>query len=170
MRCLCIFFLMVIGFSPLRSMADALILSNSHLNIQLSLPDGWSEMPHASEGQIEATNADKYEWIEILAVRKADVDASFAEYAASRADPLFNRLIKKSRTPPENIRVNDYNALRCEIHGVVASSHIRVAYVLTLLESPTYYVEVVAWTSQSQFKDDEADLKALANGFSEKSP
>jgi hypothetical protein len=136
--------------------------------LELALPAGWEESSHkAASAQIQATNAEKHLYVEVLSEPRADFNATLAQYAAGRQGHVVTALKDSGSSAPQNVQVGDFPAVQYEIHGTSAKSELKLGYVLTVVQTQHYYVQVVGWTTESHYADGVEELKKIPAGIRE---
>jgi hypothetical protein len=135
---------------------------------QLVLSKDWEPADfHVDTAQIGATNKHSGEYVEIVAEdRQAYVD-SLQQYAEAKRDTMALSLDNPRMTAAQRLTVNGLEAMRYDLHGQLPNSNTSVGYVLTVMKTKTHYVQVIGWTLESHFSDNQAELEGLAGGFSE---
>jgi len=80
------------------------------------------------------------------------------------------QLIKTLKFPvisgPFQIQIDGQPALQYEIHGM-ASNNMKIAYYHTDVNSPLYFHEIIAWTTDSRFKENKTQLQNVIKTFKE---
>ena len=137
---------------------------------QLTLSDGWTNADfQVANAEIVAMNKHRGEYVGLIADDQSSYTNSLVRYAQAKRDTMALSLDNPKLTAPVAMKVNGYDAVRCEIHGQLPNSDTSIGYSLTVLKTKTQYIQIVAWTRDSQFNDRKDELLGLANGFSEPS-
>jgi hypothetical protein len=137
---------------------------------QLVLTKDWESADfHLDTVQIGAINKHAGEYVEIVVENRQDYVDSLDEYAEAKRDTMALSLDNPRATPAQRVNVNGLDALRLELHGQLPNSSVSVGYVLTVIKTKTHYIQVIGWTLESHFSDNQAELEGVATGFSETS-
>jgi hypothetical protein len=137
---------------------------------QLVLPDSWETANfNVANALISAENKSRGEYVEVIAEDASNYTSDIVRYAQAKRDTMALSLDNPRITAPQETKINDLPAVRCEIHGQIPNTNTSVGYVLTVIKTKDHYIQVVAWVKESRFNDRQADLTSLADGFSETS-
>jgi hypothetical protein len=137
---------------------------------QLILAKDWESADfHLDTVQIGAINKHDGDYVEIIAEDRQDYVDSLNEYAEAKRDTMAMSLDNPRMTSAGRLTINGLDAMRFEIHGQLPNSNVSVGYVLTVIKTKTHYIEVIGWTQESHFSNNQAELEGLAGGFSETS-
>jgi hypothetical protein len=137
---------------------------------QLVLAKDWESVDfHLDTVQIGATNKHSGEYVEIIAEDRQEYVDSLQQYAEAKRNTMALSLDNPRMTSAERLTVNGLDAMRFELHGQLPNSNTSVGYVLTVMKTKTHYIQVIGWTQESHFADNQAELEGLAGGFSETS-
>jgi hypothetical protein len=134
---------------------------SSEDSLQLALPKGWREVkPEGESTKIAAINS-KGARVVVRVYPKEDFkDAkAFASFAVTKL-----KLSDNSDVGKDDIQVNGNTAVRLSVVGT-ASNEMRVGYLITILESERYYVEVLGRTDAYSFAKEAPELGALASAL-----
>jgi hypothetical protein len=149
---------------------DSNTLRSADGQYQLVVPSHWESNDfHLSNVQIGAIDKHRGEYAEVIVERQEDYTDSLDQYADAKRDTMAMSLDNPRLTPGVRLKINGHDALRFEIHGQLPNSSVSIAYSLTVIKTKSHYVQVVAWTQESHFAANRAELEALAYGFSETS-
>ena len=66
-------------------------------------------------------------------------------------------------TPWSDTQVNGLPAVQCEARG--ESNGVRLAYLLTCVETSEHFCAIQAWTTRSQFDRSRAELEKTTDTF-----
>lgn len=67
-----------------------------------------------------------------------------------------------------SIEVNGVKALQATVQG--KRDGVATTFILTCLESPTFYYQLICWTPADKFEANKPILEALINSFKEENP
>jgi hypothetical protein len=134
---------------------------SSEGSLQLALPNGWREVkPEGESTKIAVTNG-KGARVVVRVYPKEDFkDArALATFAVTKLKLSDGSDVKK-----EDIRVNGNTAARLSVVGT-ASNNMRVGYLITIIESEGFYVEVLGRTDAYSFAEETQELGAFASAL-----
>jgi hypothetical protein len=169
-------FLMIVTIAAL-AMPPALADSNDGPTLrsadgqfQLKLPSGWESKDFQLDAvQIGAIDKKNGEYLELVAEDQQNYTDSLNQYAEAKRDTMALSLDNPHMTPGEGLRVNGLDAIRFELHGQLPNTNVSVGYVLTIMKTKAHYIQLIAWTKDSRFAANQAELAGLPAGFSETS-
>ncbi len=135
---------------------------------QLVLPKGWESTDfHVDTVQIGAVNKHSGDYVELIVEDRQNYVDSLDQYAEAKRDTMAMSLDNPHMTAAQRLTINGLDAMRFELHGQLPNSNVSVGYVLTIMKTKTHYIQVVGWTQDSHFSDNQGELEGLAGGFSE---
>jgi hypothetical protein len=147
---------------------NTVTLSSPDGDYELALPDGWESANfNVANAQISAENKSRGEYVMVIAEDTANYTSSIVRYAQAKRDTMALSLDNPRITAPQETKINDLPAVRCEIHGQIPNTNTIVGYLLTVIRTQTHYIQIVAWVKESRFNERKGDLTSLADGFSE---
>lgn len=135
---------------------------------QISAPSDWSKDSSLhDEADIGISNRSREKYLLVLSESKQDVDSSLTlqEYAqvieANLQEGVDHVSIDKQiRTVVDNQVAIQFNA-KGEVDG------IKVAYIVTLVETPTHFHQIMAWTEEKRFASLKQELQKVSASFRE---
>ncbi|MGD0389104.1 MAG: hypothetical protein ABSC42_09135 [Tepidisphaeraceae bacterium] len=137
---------------------------------QLVVPKPWQSNDfHLPNVQIGAIDKHRGLYAEVVVERQEDYTDSLREYADAKRDTMAMSLDNPRLTAGVWLKIKGQDALHFEIHGQLPNSSVSVGYSLTVIKTKVHYVQVIGWTEDSHFADNQAELEGLADGFSETS-
>ena len=136
---------------------------------QVGLPSGWSEDEEIKEDNfnIAVSNRLKDSYFVILSEDKK-------EFSENIDLGIYYGLVQKNlSTTVENsqlgqvsdIKIGGYNAKQFEISGEV--DYVKIQYLITLVETPNGYHQLMGWTSPTRYNQNKSDLITIVNSFKE---
>jgi len=78
---------------------------------------------------------------------------------------LIKSLSSPKVTPPKELVIHGFNAVQYEIHGTV--NDLNVVYVLTDIETPHVFSQLLSWTLKSHADDNLPVLREVAKSFND---
>ncbi len=144
-------------------------VTSSDGKIKASIPEGWTEDDLDNEdAAIQMSNEEESGYTLIIIEDKADYDASskLADYQKIILDSMVDTLggaeaVKKSE--PANIKVNDYEAIQCDLQGFFEGMSVK--YLITCIDGENNYVQVVSWSSPGKFDSNREDFNTVLNSI-----
>ena len=134
---------------------------------ELTVPGGWvanKRMP-GKDIQLVATDSKSGSFVMVVSEDKKVVGLEMKDYADKVIANMENRGADGSHTDWESVKVNGRDALRCDLHLTVRQ--VKLAYVVTIIETDDRLHQVLAWTTEDSFKKLKPDLSKLADGLKE---
>ena len=130
---------------------------------EIVLPAGWarSKSQTARATQLLAVNADDGQYVQLISESRKDIAFTLQEYAEGAVKILLRSGTDGSHTEWKPLTVGGHDALRCDVRLTV--SGMRLAYVLTVRETPDSLEEVLAWTTAAAFDAAKPTLEGLAD-------
>jgi hypothetical protein len=137
-------------------------------DIQLTLPAGWEE---DREGQslscarLQAEAPWKDLYVAVFSEQKEDyAGMTLDKYAEILRTLLVQELNASDGTPPSvtvprRIDLNHFPAVQCEIRGTM--DQVNLVFLHTVVETPTTYYQIRAWTTVSKYRSHAMELKAI---------
>jgi len=130
---------------------------------QVVLPGGWVNQPSSNPGAaVEGRNEDANAFVMVIVTDRTDPYLTLDEYASTLRDEVLSHLINSKFTGPESLKINDFKALRYELHGRSPASKIDFGYFLTVVQMRRHYLEIVGWSTEHHFAENSAVLKDAA--------
>lgn len=136
--------------------------------IQLTVPTGWTQEAPRGVAEIMAHNQADEDVVVVVAETRSDFEETLAEYAKGRIDAIVKKLDQPTVSDPESTSVNGHDAYRYEIHGIISADKVHIGYVVTVLQSNTYFVQILACSPESKFEADHDEMRDVADGFVER--
>lgn len=135
---------------------------------QLTVPGSWREDPELhEEAEIEVSNRLSEMYVVVLTESREDFadNVDLAEFASMSRGQLTSNIQEPEATEPVSASVGGYPAMQYTMNGVV--DNLKAAYIVTLVETPEHYHQIVAWTLRSRFGANEAGLRGVIQSFKE---
>jgi hypothetical protein len=165
-KTICAFVLAGASIAFANESSDRVIVSRDGVT-QFVLPDGWAQTDHVADAQLEASNVARHEYLEVVSEDARDVRSTLKEYADHRMHVMARKMEKPMASRISKIWMNNMYVVRFELHGVVGKDKFQAAFLVTVMKIGTKYVQVLAWTGESQFNERRSDLEHLAENVSE---
>lgn len=147
---------------------DLSALTSKDGRIQIRVPDGYSEKPPAAPAKIEATDDATNAAILVIAEQRQHC-VSLQAYGNRVRSKMLAKLTDAQSDAGEEIKIGESPAIRYEMTGIAASGK-RMAFLLTVVETKTYDVQVLGGIQRSEFADHRAEFIAASNSLKELAP
>jgi hypothetical protein len=149
----------VTGCAQLQKLAKPTVLKSPDGKFQLTVPGGWQENSALNDqADIKAANKIEEVYVIVITESKADFtgEISLDEFTRITRDALIANLESPDATEPRPVTVNGNSARAYDLQGAV--KNVKLAYLVTTVETADHYHQVITWTLQSR-KD--KNLKVL---------
>ena len=167
-----------VGLSAVAAHAEVTLTGKDDGVVEVTLPDGWEklDMP-ASTGpnvQLMAVNKKQDTGMLVAVEDRADLTLTLAEYADRVVERVVERTLKAkafagaTKTDFQPVKVNDNDALRCEIRCTIKG--VKLAYLVTIVQTEKNFQNVEGWATQSKFEKAKPARSKLADGAKELKP
>jgi hypothetical protein len=140
----------VTGCAQLQKLAKPTVLKSPDGKFQLTVPGGWSENAALNDqADIKAANKIEEVYVIVITESKADFagEMSLDEFTRITRDALIANLEEPDATEPRPATVNGNSARAYDIKGAV--KNVKLAYLVTTVETAGHYHQVITWTLQS---------------------
>jgi hypothetical protein len=134
-------------------------------DIQLTLPAGWEEC-HEDQGvRLQASSPLEDLYVCVYSEQREDFSGmTLDKYAEIHQNLLVQELgpsdgTPPSVTPPKRIVLNNFPAVQCEIRA--SFNQVNLVFLQTVIETPTTYYQIRAWTTVSKYRSHAEELKAI---------
>lgn len=148
------------------------LLKNEVSNVQLTLPQGWSDVRDnlRPDADLYAAREDRTMYVLVLADQK-QTDANgtisgfdLADNASQYLSYLDWGLAQEQPEAATNLTsLNGLNAKQYEVRGQIDS--LPVVYLHTTIEGAEHYYQVVAWASAENYANAKAELQNIIGSF-----
>ena len=157
----------VIGCGLIQNLGEPKVVKSGNGRFQLTVPSGWSEDPelHKTAG-IRASNRMQEMYVIVISEGKekfAD-DATLEQFTTVTRDSMLKKVGSGRATSPVEVLVGEtYSGLQYGMQGVVDDAEF--AYLVTNVETPKDFHQIIAWTLRSRIAQNETKLQELVNTF-----
>lgn len=171
---LALLFCVVVGCKQLESMkslAKPSVLKSPDGKFQITVPAGWkTNVLSSEEAEIKAGNPIEEMYVIVLTELKADFtdETTLDDYTTIVKDAMAEKLSSADPTPPVPITVNGNAARQYEIQG--STSNVKLAYIVTTVETGEHFHQVVIWTLQSRINKNQTTMQKVASTFRPTAP
>lgn len=136
--------------------------------LQIAAPSDWSKDSSLhDEADLAISNRLSEKYLLVLSDPKQELDSSFTlqDYADTIAANLQEAVENVSVDKPNLTVVDNQVAVQFNAKGEVDG--IRVAYFVTLVETPTHFHQIMAWTEERSFDTLKKELQKVSSSFRE---
>ncbi|MGZ9584939.1 LptM family lipoprotein [Paenibacillus marinisediminis] len=135
---------------------------------QVSASDSWKDangtLHPDSSLQIYNPQKEKY-FMAILESKEDFTDFSLQSYYDIVTDSFISSLDTPDQGEVKEVTINGNKALQYTLEG--NADNVNVAYLVTVIETPTHYGQLVAWTLKSKWDGYKDEYTNLINSFTE---
>ncbi|GIP35092.1 hypothetical protein J2TS4_43020 [Paenibacillus sp. J2TS4] len=133
-------------------------LTSSDETMELTLTGQWEQM-NVEEVDIQATDLTSSSVLFVLG-HDFSKDSSLQQYYQFIVDNRLNDIENPTISEPQQLTVNGLPALQFEVSGKMTTNGMKMAFLITLIDSPKQYVRIMFGTVQS-------NMDQLRDGFAE---
>lgn len=151
---------------------EATFLAATDGNSEIKLLSGWLNDPELNDkAQIQTSNRSRQMYLIVLVQSRRELSQMTAtEYSKITQGYLTKRLEKSQVTGPTAVRqigsTPAYPTVQYEVRGSL--NKIDVVYLHTVVETPTRFVQILAWTPPTAFEQNQAEMQQMIQSFREK--
>ena len=144
-------------------------LQSKDNRLEVTLPSGWESatLPNTI-GEIQAKCPAKTAFAIVISEAKADFKQMRLEEYADIVQKLEHKkdvLEGGSITGPTKTKLNGVDVVQYEMRGTV--KNVKICYLMTFIESPTRWNQIMCWTMPSHWEDSQDDFRKIAESFHE---
>lgn len=140
------------------------VVTGTDSRARLEIPRTWQTLPDLNaEATISVGDRLQGEYLIVLTEAKADFakDFTLQKYADLTLTAMLQKMSLPTKSGPKPMVINGQQALRYEVDGTV--DYMNIAYLITYVEGPKCYHQILAWTLKSRY-DAKRDLLARVSG------
>ena len=133
------------------SKGEPTVFASDDKAMKITLPAGWKKETELNDvAQIQASLAAEDKWMLIIGEDKNSFakDMTLKDYYDIIVENNFSVLENATISEPQPIEVGGFPALQTEIQGEM--SKVKVAYLLTIVQSPKQFTQIMFWTGQQK--------------------
>lgn len=135
---------------------------------QVSASSSWKDTNGElhPESNLEIYNPQKEKYFVALLESKEDFDdSSLQTYYDIVTETFISSLDNPNQGDVKEVTINGNKALQYSLEGTV--DNIKIAYLVTVIETPTHYGQLMAWTTKSKWDKYKEEYTNLINSFKE---
>lgn len=137
-------------------------------NYQVSAASDWKdaegELNPEADLQIENMKDEKY-FIALLESKEDFNDVSLQDYYDIVTELFIPSLDESDQGEVEEVTINGNQALQYTLEASL--DNMNLVYFVTVIETPTHYGQLMAWTVKSKWDDNKDEYVELINSFKE---
>jgi hypothetical protein len=128
---------------------------------------GWQQASGLhKKAQLQASNTYGDMYLVVFSEKKDRYgDLSLEDHSKTTRDHLLKTLTSPTISPPSHLTIDGNPAVQYLIRGY--AKNMKIAYLHTDLESPSYFHEIIAWTPDSRLGKNRYALNLAINSFKE---
>jgi len=133
---------------------------------QLTVPGNWQTRTDLhEEANWQAANLFAEQYAIVISESKADLSADILlqDYTDLLQGSTKQKVADVTFSPVKNIDINGYPAAQYEAEGTVEK--IRIKWIFTIIDTPKYMHQIVAWTTPSNYNENRQTLLDVINSF-----
>src|SRR5699024_2193606 len=142
------------------------VFKNETNEFQISALDSWKdaegELNDEADLQIYNMKNEKY-FITLMETKEDFDDFSLKGYFDLVTEPFLSSLDKYEQGEVKEITINGNDALQYTLEASL--DNIIVVYLVTVIETPTHYGQLLAWTLESKWYDNKYEYFDMVNSF-----
>ena len=135
---------------------------------QVSASNSWKDADGTlhPEGDLQIYDPKKEKYFIALLESKEDfTDFSLQAYYDVVTETFLSSLDTSNQGDVKGVTINGNEALRYTPEGVI--DNLNVVYLITVIETPTHYGQLMAWTTKSKWDENKDEYTNLTNSFKE---
>ncbi len=140
-------------------------------NFQVSASTSWKDANGTlnTEADLQIYNPRKEKYFMALLESKEDfidfTDFSLQAYYEIVTEPFISSVDTPNQGDVKEVTINGNKALQYTLEGVV--DNINIVYLVTVIETPTHYGQLMAWTLKSKWDEYSDEYTNLTDSFKE---
>jgi len=141
--------------------------TNDDKTMEISLPSGWKKSRFNAEAQIQASMIVEDKHVIVIGENKDSFasDMTLNDYYDLIIEHYSSSVEKAKISEAKTIKIGELPALQMEIQGEV--NKIKVAYLVTIVESPKQFTQILFWTGQQKMDKSRELFKKLVQTYKE---
>jgi hypothetical protein len=158
--------MVVAGCKQLQSLGSPTVLKSKDGRFQLTVPAGWRVSPSLNDqADIKAAFPSEELYVIVISEPKSDFTTAMTldEFTKITRDAMMSNLASAESLTPALVSINGNPGLEYEIQGSV--KNVKLAYLVTTVETPAHYHQVITWTLGSRLDQNRFTLRKVAASF-----
>lgn len=139
-------------------------------NLQMKIPDSWREDKSLNaSADLQASNRVQEAYALVIADSKQDFgNRTLNDFAEIAKENFLKGITTPSLSGPRSLTINGKQAVRYQIDGT--ADNVKVTYLLTLLETDSRYLQVIAWSLPERLTKNRPVLESITASVREIKP
>lgn len=155
--------------TPVSKSEEKLTVFKSEDNkYQVSASNDWEDADGElhPDGDLQINNLKKEKYFLALLESKEDfTDYSLQEYYDDITEPFLSSFENSDQGDVKSVTINGNEALQYTLEGEMDG--LNIVYLITIIETPTHYGQLMAWTLKSKWDENKDEYMNLVNSFEE---
>ncbi len=145
---------------------ESKFFTNQQETLQVEVPSNWEVLQLNEEAQIQVGNLAQETYYIVIPEVKVDLHGwNIDKHSKITLGNLLYLVDFPEIVGPRNININGYSGIQYEVHG--ANQGLNISYILTTVETPEHFHQILAWTLKSRFDKNKKVLKKAIESFQE---
>jgi hypothetical protein len=144
------------------------VIKSADGKFQLTVPGGWRDDPELhEEAALKASNRVAEMYVVVISESKQDFtdEMTLEDFTELTRTNMSRKVGDADATVPASMTVNGYPAFQYTLRGTV--DKFKAAYLITLVETPTSFHQIITWTLNSRYDKNFATLYEVTESFKE---
>lgn len=136
--------------------------------LQLTVPDNYAEVGNLNEvANLQMVNEENLQYLITIAEPKSYYEESYTldDYYDFLSQLIASNLESVDLSDAKSVTIGDYTAQQFSISGT--ASNIRIKFLVTLIETDSFFYQIESWAMQYLYYDYEATFKRIAESLVE---
>lgn len=142
------------------------VLKSEDGKFQITVPGTWRKnFPASTDAEIAAGNPLDETYVLVLIESKVDFteETTLDTYTDIVRKAMIEKLTEPKSSAPVSVAINGHAARQYQIQG--ATDNVKIAYIVTTVETPEHYNQIVAWTLISRLEQNRGTLQTVTESF-----
>ena len=143
---------------------------SSESGLEMKVPASWREDNALNaQADLQASNREAEAYALVIPDLKQEfVNPKLEDFATMAKDNFIKGIQNPNVTGPRQLTLNGKPAIRYEIRGV--AENIRVVYLMTLMETDSRFLQVIAWSLPDRLSENRPILEDVTASIRETRP
>lgn len=138
-----------VGLKEAKKGSAPLVLKSTDAMVEISAPGNWKLLTKVNDdAQLQAGSLIREEYMLIFNEERADFQGNLGDFGKIVMGHLQKALSSADVSAGEKLTINGLDAIQYTASGSVKG--VNVDYLVTVVESPKYYHQIVTWTLHSK--------------------
>jgi hypothetical protein len=148
-----------------RLAAERKEITSTDGRVRISIPGDWVELPYLSAtAKVRVGHRSKEQYLVVLSEAKSDFGSvPLEKYHQIMRDRILQNMTDASASAPVEATIGGYPALQSELRGM--KDGMDVAYLYAGVDTGDHYDQILAWTLQSRWDQNQELLREVTRSF-----